>query len=380
MDSISHILYTSAAALPDDWDATAGDNVFLSRTYLSVLEQSGPANMECHFVGFFRESCLCGVMLAQFLDLNKLESFGERDNCLKTYVRNFVFRNFASHVLFIGNNMLTGQNAFVFSQDVSQDDAARAIKDGILSLKERYKNRKKPVHITSIKDFTLADIERLETRFPNHYRFTTQPNMVFRIPEEWNTIDDYVAALSKKYRDQFKRSHKRAEGVEKRKMKLEDIVFHEKEINELYFHVAKNAPFNTFFLAPGHFRDFKEKLCESFLFYGYFFDGKLVGFNTLVRNGDTMDTYFLGYDESVQRDKMLYLNMLYDMLTYSIKKGFSKIIFARTALEIKSSIGAVPLDMYGLIHHSNPVINRYIGKLFGYLEPKTEWQQRHPFK
>ena len=46
---------------------------------------------------------------------------------------------------------------------------------------------------------------------------------------------------------------------------------------------------------------------------------------------------------------MLYLNMLYDMVAYSIKKQFKTIVFARTALEIKSSVGAKPVAMKGFI-------------------------------
>jgi hypothetical protein len=61
-----------------------------------------------------------------------------------------------------------------------------------------------------------------------------------------------------------------------------------------------------------------------------------------------MDTYFLGYDDSIQREKMLYLNMLYDMIAYSINKGFKEIIFARTALEIKSSVGANQFKCMGI--------------------------------
>ena len=45
-------------------------------------------------------------------------NFGERDKCLKTSIRNFVFKNFASHVLFIGNNMITGQNGYSFSKEM----------------------------------------------------------------------------------------------------------------------------------------------------------------------------------------------------------------------------------------------------------------------
>ena len=93
-----------------------------------------------------------------------------------------------------------------------------------------------------------------------------------------------------------------------------------------------------------------------------------------------MDTYFLGYDDNIQKEKMLYLNMLYDMLAYSINKGFKKIIFARTALEIKSSVGARPIKMFGLIEHSNSFLNKNMSRIFRYLEPETVWKERNPFK
>ena len=119
---------------------------------------------------------------------------------------------------------------------------------------------------------------------------------------------------------------------------------------------------------------------EKFLFYGYFLDEKLIGFNTLIKNGDTIETYFLGYDNVIQKEKMLYLNMLYDMIAYSINKGYNEIVFARTALEIKSSIGAEPVVMSGFIYHNNKLIDKYFDRIFPKLEPTLVWQQRHPFK
>jgi hypothetical protein len=41
------------------------------------------------------------------------------------------------------------------------------------------------------------------------------------------------------------------------------------------------------------------------------------------------------------KEKKCCIDMLYDMIAYSINKGYKKIIFARTALEI-SSVGANP--------------------------------------
>lgn len=373
-------IYKSASLLPLEWNSLAVDNIFLTREYLEVLENSSPVNMICHFIGIFNENQLAGIVLTQFLFAEKLDSFGERDQCLKTSVRNFAFKNFASHVLFVGNNMLTGQNAFSFSKDIKESKAIKTLHKAINQLKKDLKANGRKVHITSIKDFTEKEIEPLQAEFKNNYTFSTQPNMIFEINKNWTTEQDYIDALSKKYRDQYKRARKKAEGIVKQRMTLTDIQKYEDDIYDLYFHVAKNAPFNTFFLARNHFSFFKEIMKDNFLFYGYFLDEKLIGFNTLIKNGDIIDTYFLGYDETIQREKMLYLNMLYDMIAYSINQRFKEIIFARTALEIKSSVGAKPVKMYGLITHSNALINHNIAKLFNYLEPKTEWQERNPFK
>ncbi|MFE3846656.1 8-amino-7-oxononanoate synthase [Flavobacterium sp. LB3P45] len=379
--SYSYKIYSLIDELPVNWDDLAASTIFLSKKYLQVLEKSSPENMICHFIGIFKNDLLVGIAVSQFLDLNKLESFGERDKCIKTALRNFAFKNFCSNVLLIGNNMLTGQNAFAFLDKIDKKQAIKTLKTASSALKKLFETKGKKIHITSFKDFNQAELKNFDiSEFKKNYQFSTQPNMVFTIDKAWESEQDYINSLSKKYRDQYKRARKKADAIEKRKMNLQDIIAYEETIYDLYIHVAKNAPFNTFFLPKNHFRTFKEIFKEKFLFYGYFIDEKLIGFNTLIKNGDVMDTYFLGYDESIQREKMLYLNMLYDMIAYSINKGFKEIIFARTALEIKSSVGAKPVKMYGFISHSNPIINSHMSKIFRYLEPDTIWQERNPFK
>jgi predicted N-acyltransferase len=378
---LSIAIYSSVSDLPENWNHFAMENIFLSKEYLEVLEKSAPSNMFCHFIGLFKDEELVGISLSQFLNLNELESFGERDKCVKTGVRNTILKNFCSHILIIGNNMLTGQNAFAFSEKIDKIQVLQALKTASEKLKTIFKKKGFKVHITTYKDFPKEELTSFhQAGFKDYFQFSTQPNMIFNIPNNWKSEQNYIDALSKKYRDQYKRARKKAEGVEKRKMHLEDIIKYEETIYDLYFHVAKNAHFNTFFLTKNHFRTFKEILQDKFLFYGYFLNDKLIGFNTIIKNGTVMDTYFLGYDDSIQREKMLYLNMLYDMVAYSINKGFKEIIFARTALEIKSSIGAKPQDMYGFAQHSNRIADLAFEKVFCYLEPKVEWKERNPFK
>lgn len=374
-------VYTSVSALPASWNELANGNIFLTTDYLKVLEVSRPENMTCFFIGLFDSGNLVGIAISQFLDLSDVGSFGERDSCFKRKIRDFAFRRFTAHILIVGNNMLTGQNTFSFSRSVAKRDGLIGIDNAIAEIKKDLSAKGIRTHLTIWKDFPQSETEDFKfPLFDSYYKFSTQPNMVFDIRSHWHSESDYVADLNKKYRDQYKRARKKNEGVTKRKLSLEEIKANNDKIFELYFNVARNAPFNTFWLSKNHFIALKEYLGDNFLFFGYFLDDALIGFDTLIKNGSSMDTYFLGYDESCQRDKMLYLNMLYNMIGYSVKKQFRKVIFARTALEIKSSVGAKPVYLFGYIRHTSPLLNRFMPKLFTYFEPDMQWHERHPFK
>jgi len=381
LNGITFKIYNSVAELPKLWDVVAHSNVFLQTPYLSVLERSAPLNMECFYIGIFEHSELIGVSLAQYLDLNKLESFGERDKCFKTAIRNFIFKNFASHTLFLGNNMITGQNGYVFLKEIDFECISEILLQSADEITQYFKKKGVKIHLVTFKDFyENCSVELKKYRFKETYEFNTQPNMIFQLDYNWKSADDYVNALSKKYRDQYKRSHKKFDGIVVKNLSFDEVVQHENTIYDLYHYVAKNAPFNTFFLAKNHFSTLKKQCDNRFQLFGYFLNDKLVGFHTLLLNAETLETYFLGYDETIQKENMLYLNMLYNMTEFGIENGFKRIIFGRTALEIKSSIGAKPVNMSGFIYHNNKLINKYIGKIFKQLEPELIWQQRHPFK
>ncbi len=377
----SYKLFSFVSDLPLEWDDLSVSNVFLSKNYLSVLESSAPKNMNCHFIGLFDQEKLIGIALSQFIDLSTITSYGDRDHCIKTIVRNYVFKKFSSKLLFIGNNMLTGQNGYSFDSNLSHIEGLTLLKLACNEIQNNYLASGVKIHLTIFKDYDLSEANQFSIPpFKSFFKFTTQPNMIFKINPDWATFEDYYAALHKKYRDQYKRAKKKSESLIKKKMTLHEIQKESDTINELYLNVANNAPFNTFFLPENHFEVFKSALNDSFLFYGYYKQDQLIGFNTLIKNGNVIDTYFLGYNEKFQRDYLLYLNMLYDMIGYSIKKGYSEIIFARTALEIKSSVGAKPIKMVGFMKHSNPLINFFISKLFSYFEPEIVWKERNPFK
>jgi len=374
-------IFNSASQLPSSWDEVAVENVFLQKAYLKALENAPPTNMQCLYVGIFNNTTLIGVAIVQYLDLNKLTTFGDRDKCLKTIIRNFVFKNLAGHVLILGNNMVTGQNSYHFNTIISSEEKTKIILDYTKEIKAYLKNKGIKIHLVTFKDFYLEETNELKQNgFQPVFEIHAQPNMIFNLPEYWKSKENYIGAFTKKYRDQYKRARKKFTGIITEELSFEKIVKLEDRIYQLYEYVARNAPFNTFFLAKNHFSILKKECSTNFKVIGYFEKNNLVGFHTIFLNGNTLETCFLGYDEKVQKEKMLYLNMLYNMTEYGIENNFKRIIFGRTALEIKSSIGAEPIMMSGFMYHQNYWINKLLPKIYRKLEPKLIWQQRHPFK
>ena len=72
--------------------------------------------------------------------------------------------------------------------------------------------------------------------------------------------------------------------------------------------------------------------------------------------------------------------MLFDMASFGIQEGYKEVVFARTAMEIKSSVGAKPYNMHIYLKHTNNVIANTVLKLVvKYANPIRDWEERHPF-
>ena len=200
------------------------------------------------------------------------------------------------------------------------------------------------------------------------------------LPVTWHTFDDYKTNLTKKYRQRLNSARKKASVIVKKELTLQDIEIHKHRLFELYKNVSDNAKINTFLLPKGHFYSLKQQLGTDFKVFGYFLNDILIGFYTLIINKSVLETYFLGYDSTHQYTYQLYLNMLYDMAEFGINNQLNSVVYARTAMEIKSSVGAKPIAMSMYMKHTNVILNSVLQLLFKTMNPTQDWEERHPFK
>jgi hypothetical protein len=107
--------------------------------------------------------------------------------------------------------------------------------------------------------------------------------------------------------------------------------------------------------------------------------GKLKHFFAYFNNGKYATAHYLGYNTALKNNVALYHNVLFFLVKCTIQDGFDYMIWARTALEIKSSVGAKPVKTSILIRHENKYLNACLQKGIQ-LFTQENWIERHPFK
>ncbi len=382
---MTYQIYKSIANVPKSWSHIAGDDIFLSVHFLKALEQSSPNNIQLYFVGIFLNADLVGIALVQHLQINFSNAFKKPSvKVLKRFGNTIISQFLKGTALIVGNLMHTGQHGFKFNENVvCQAEVLKVINMAIIALrKDLFETQNIRIKLIVYKDFFEKHCSGESQNSFNANKFfkaNLQPNMLFK--NNYNSFDAYVSAFNKKYRRRYRTARKKAKPIICKELDLATINNLSAQLYQLYDNVSNNAAVNTFKLSKKHFVSLKTHLQDNFKVFGYFLEDELIGFYTLILNNDTLETYFLGYNPSYQHKYQLYLNMLYDMAAFGYNYNFKHIVFARTALEIKSSIGAKPHDMFVYLKYTGSyVINFILKYTVKYANPVRDWQERHPFK
>ena len=279
-------------------------------------------------------------------------------------------------ILIAGNCQVTGPYGVCFAPNLN-DEEKSAIWASILKDAE---SKYGPYSIVLAKDFTLKEHSIIDELLNQGYRrIPTLPVMRFTLNPQWTTFDDYTGALASKYRIRTKAARKKFAPIYSENWTAEKIQEHELEINALYQHVFSKARFRLYRINSEYFIKLKIELGANFQFKAYFHNGKLIGFTTFFISEFQSDAHLIGIDYSANKQFSLYQNMLYDYIEEGIKAQTQSIDFGRTAMEIKSTIGAVPEESHVLVKMRNPLLNGLVCLLMDSSSPAS-WIQRHPFR
>lgn len=377
-------IYTSYKELPESWNIIVCDDIMLKIPYLKALEYASPNNITLYYVGVFKNESLVGIAIVQRVQLYLKDMFRTYSPSLKSFLRNTISSVLKGNILVVGNLTHTGQHGICYlNKELNAKDFLTTIFNALEALKFQIKTEtQKTIRLILFKDYFSADKIHEASNIFNSEKFnkvTVQPNMILYIKNDWNKMENYLNLLNKKYRTRYKRARKKLVNIERRELDIEALRLYTNQLHELYLNVSDQAKFNTFILPEHHFYNLKQQLGDNFKVFGYYLNNTLIGFYTLILNNENLETYFLGYDSEHQYNNQAYLNMLYDMLDFAIENGFRSVIYARTAMEIKSSVGAKAMPMTMYIKHTNGFANTLLRAIFNFMKPNQKWEERHPF-
>lgn len=204
--------------------------------------------------------------------------------------------------------------------------------------------------------------------------------MYMHIREEWHSFQDYLDALSAKYRTRAKKVMSVASPVVCRALSEEEALLYKNDMAHLYANVMDKTSFNLARLNPDFFIRVQQEYPNNCTLKGYFLESKMVAFVCLFAcNDKQLHVHYIGLDYEVNAQYKLYNRMLFDFLQFAIENGFNKIHFGRTATEIKSTVGAQALQLQAYLKMKNRLMNLILPSLLEKIKPQS-YTLRNPFK
>ena len=245
---------------------------------------------------------------------------------------------------------------------------------------EKQESTKESISLQIFKEFTPENRSSVETltNYGYHSIFT-EPEMILNLEDHWNHFDDYIQAMTTKYRQQYRSARKKGKSIRSRFLDQQELSLRHLELQPLLQAVINKSSFSLTPETTELYARLKEELGKKFLFRLYELDGAPIGFSTAIITPKGLIAHRVGLDYRFNRSHKLYQNILYDYVDTAFSTQCTTINYGRTALEIKSKVGAEPHPQVLLMRHPSWFPNLLLKWVLQFI-PKPDWIQRHPFR
>lgn len=387
---LTYTIFRTVETIPrQEWESLVPQSeTCLRYPFLCGIESAAHTDMDFRYVLFYQDQRPVAFAMFQVIrfDVGKIGPYarhtGESRNLFQeaghalSRIAKDISRRFSIRMLVLGNAFLTGEHGFYACPDIPATQAFEALMQAVKQLRKE---------IGRVRAVVLKDFEPGPThpeaflRAQGYHLFHGDPNMILRLRPEWDSFDHYLDAMASKYRQRARSAFKKSEGLISREMSTADILSENGQLFALFCKIAEKDRFVLQQVPKNYFCILKEKMGDQLKVTGYYHEDQLIAFMTHIPNGHLLEAHYIGYDPELNRDLKIYQRMLYDTVRFAIDEGYECISLGRTAMEIKSTIGAEgqPMNMY--INMPQPIVNRLARSVMRNLSME-EWTPRNPFR
>lgn len=387
-DYILHVC-SKIESLKDQWYYDTAATSMLDWHYLKAIAAAAPYNMSFLYAMVLHKDQYIGHLYFQIQPFEadkslKIEVPKLCDHFFESvyaYSKKYLARQVKLTSLVLGNLLLTGQHGFSFKPDVDYQEQQSIVARSIHTILQ-HKALCKNASICITKDYSIQhrlnmmqDVDRLEM-----FEFQVQPGMRFFCRDSWSNIDDYLSDLNSKSRLRLRKALDSISHLRFQELSADDLLTCQGQIYPLYRAVAENVGFNVLNLDENYFYQVKLQLGDRFKVFVLREDDRIIAFYTYFVKHNELLAHFLGFEKKEKQKEKIYTNILIRLIEHGILHRVDSIDLGRTALEIKSSVGAEEEVLYCYITHRSKWYNKFLNKILDYLMPTEVWIKRNPFK
>mgnify|MGYP003321320414 CR=1 FL=1 len=207
-----------------------------------------------------------------------------------------------------------------------------------------------------------------------------EPFMVLPIWSEWQTFEDYLSAMSTKYRTRAKKSLKLAEGCEQVDLSEEPVHTWVAWASFLLKQTLRDKTVTLPASLDGLLKAYKEQLGDAFRIYGYRKGGHWVGFITAIVDEEAVHAMHMGFEPGYAQQVQFYQRSMMDLVKLAIEERKPLLNMGRTATEIKSTMGALPVENSFVFFSPRPMVRALLRVYARSFHRLPEYTLRSPFK
>jgi hypothetical protein len=182
------------------------------------------------------------------------------------------------------------------------------------------------------------------------------PVMRLVLNPEWKHMDDYLEELKTKARTKVKRILKCSEGCRLELLDYASMQANIELLHSLYLQVYAEASFRLGALSPEDLLAAKRHWGDDFKVQVVWHDDQLVAFQCGYLTSKTVEAFFVGFNRELNKDLSLYQRMLIEFIQWGIEAQKEEVAMGRTALDIKSSVGATPERWLCSVQFQNQIL------------------------
>lgn len=369
MDSnkFSYRVYSDLSLIErEQWDSGLNEDDyymnydFLHLTNLSVLNVD-----KYYYVMIF-----CGdvkianiVMFSFLLDFYKAVNISAKR--IIAIIRKIYKKAFFQKVLFCGLPVSTVDNSIrIFNKEYTADIL------NILNCVIKKISTDEKANIIFYKDFCSNDLE-WSCLLKGKSNTLVKGLSSNEIKIIWNTFDDYLNNLHKRYRNPLKKILRKRDECTIRILKGDEITF-TNEFYSLYEQVNEDSEYQLEKFSINFFKNIT--CCPNIDSFYILIEGNnaILGYVLVVEKKDCLIPLFLGYSKKHNKTYDIYFNLVYKVLELAIERKKSMVKFGQTADYFKHKIGCYPVDVWWYIRLNNVLLRPFTSLIFRKMFPEKK--------